>query len=197
VRIQEFTKGIIKRNAVFSLALGLCPTLAVTIMVENALGMAFAVTFVLVLSNLIVSVIKGFVPPDVRIPCFIVVIASLVTVIEFIMRAYSPTLAEHLGIFLPLITVNCLILGRAEAFASRRPVADSILDSLGMSVGFGLALIMVSAIRELLGSGKIVIFGHEIVPTVLSSPAVAMTLAPGAFLTIGILLAIMRRFRVI
>ncbi len=197
MKFQEFTKGIIKNNAVFALALGLCPTLAITTSVENALGMSLAFAFVLISSNLIISALKRFIPQEVRIPCFIVIIASLVTAIDLFIHGYSPTLYEHLGIFLPLIVVNCIILGRAEAFASKHSVPDTFLDAAGVSVGFALAIISVSAIRELLGSGTIVIFGHEVVPAFTSSPAVAMLLPPGAFLTIGILLALLKRAKVI
>jgi len=193
VKLQEFTKGIVKKNAVFALALGLCPTLAITTRVENALGMSFSVAFVLISSNLIISAIRGFVPRKVRIPSFIVIIASLVTIIDLFIHGYSPTLYEHLGIFLPLIVVNCIILGRAEAFASKRSVSDTLLDAAGISVGFALAIILVSAIRELFGTGGIVISGYKIVPTLISSPAAAMILPPGAFLTIGILLASLKR----
>lgn len=193
MKLQEFTKGIVKKNAVFALALGLCPTLAITTRVENALGMSFAVAFVLISSNLIISGIRGFVPRKVRIPCFIVIIASLVTIIDMFMHGYSPTLYEHLGIFLPLVVVNCIILGRAEAFASKRSVPDTFLDAAGIGVGFALAIILVSAIRELLGSGKIVLFGYKVVPAFISSPAAAMILPPGAFLTIGLLLAFLKR----
>ena len=196
MKLQEFTKGIVKKNAVFALALGLCPTLAITTSVENALGMSLAVAFVLISSNFIISALKRFIPQEVRIPCFIVIIASLVTVIDLLMHGYSPTLYKHLGIFLPLIVVNCIILCRAEVFASKRSVSDTFLDAAGISVGFALAIISVSAIRELLGSGAIVIFGHEVVPALTSSPATAMVLPPGAFLTIGILLALLRRAKV-
>lgn len=197
MKLQEFTKGIIKNNAVFALALGLCPVLAVTTSVENALGMSFAVAFVLISSNLIVSALRGFIPREVRIPSFIVIIASLVTIIDLLIHGYSLTLYKNLGIFLPLIVVNCIILGRAEAFASKRSVPDTLLDAAGISVGFAIAIISVSAIRELIGTGGIVIFGHEIVPTLTSSPVGVMVGPFGAFLTIGILLALLRRAGVI
>lgn len=193
MKLHEFTKGIVKNNAVFALALGLCPTLAITTSVENALGMSFAVAFVLISSNLIISVLRGFIPRQVRIPSFIVIIASLVTIIDLFIHGYSLTLYRNLGIFLPLIVVNCIILGRAEAFASKHRAPDTILDATGISVGFAIAIISVSAIRELIGSGKIVIFGYKIVPAFTSSPAAAMLLPPGAFLTIGILLALLKR----
>jgi electron transport complex protein RnfE len=193
MKLQEFTKGIIKYNAVFALALGLCPTLAITTSVENALGMSFAVAFVLISSNLIISGLRNFVPREVRIPSFIVIIASLVTIIDLFIHGYSLTLYKNLGIFLPLIVVNCIILGRAEAFASKRSVPDTLLDAAGISVGFAIAIISVSVIREFFGTGSIVIFGRDIVPAFTSSPATAMLFPPGAFLTIGILLALLRR----
>lgn len=184
--IREFTKGIFKQNPIFVIALGLCPALAVSTTMENALGMGAAATFVLVSSNIIVSAIRNIVPTKIRIPCFIVVIASFVTIVELLMAAYLPALAKSLGIFVPLIVVNCIILGRAEAFASKHKVLPSIMDGLGMGLGFTLALSLVAAIREGLGSGKIfdlvVIKGYE--------PATMMVLAPGALLTLGILIAV-------
>lgn len=193
MEFKEFTKGIIQRNAVFSLALGLCPVLAVTTRVENAIGMSLAVLFVLISSNLIVSAIKDFVPDEVRIPTFIVIIATLVTIVDLTLHGYSLALYKNLGIFLPLIVVNCLILGRAEAFASQKPVSSTLLDSAGMGMGFGLAIILVSSIREFFGTGKIIVFGYKIIPSLIPSPATAMLLPPGAFLTIGILLGLLRR----
>jgi len=184
--IREFTKGIFKQNPIFVIALGLCPALAVSTTMENALGMGAAATFVLVSSNIIVSAIRNIIPQKIRIPCFIVVIASFVTIVELLMAAYLPVLAKSLGIFVPLIVVNCIILGRAEAFASKHKVLPSIMDGLGMGLGFTLALALVAAIREGLGSGKIfdlvVIKGYE--------PATMMVLAPGALLTLGILIAV-------
>ncbi|MEM2672229.1 MAG: electron transport complex subunit RsxE, partial [Candidatus Hadarchaeales archaeon] len=144
MKVQEFTKGILKRNPVLGLVLGLCPVLAITTKVENALGMSLAFTFVIVLSNLLISSLKKFIPRDVRIPTFIVIIASFVTIVEMLIHGYSPPLYEQLGIFLPLITVNCIVLGRAEAFASKRPVSETLLDTLGMSVGFALSIIVIS-----------------------------------------------------
>jgi len=184
--IREFTKGIFKQNPIFVIALGLCPALAVSTTMENALGMGAAATFVLVSSNIIISVIRNIIPKKIRIPCFIVVIASFVTIVELLMAAYLPALSKSLGIFVPLIVVNCIILGRAEAFASKHKVLPSIMDGLGMGLGFTLALALVAAIREGLGSGKIfdlvVIKGYE--------PATMMVLAPGALLTLGVLIAL-------
>lgn len=193
MNFEEFTKGIMRKNAVFALALGLCPVLAITTRVENALGMALAVLFVITFSNLIVSLIKDFVPDRVRIPSFIVIIATLVTVVDLTMHGYSIELYRNLGIFLPLIVVNCMILGRAEAFASEEPILDSLLDAFGMGTGFAIAIISVSAVREFFGRGKIVVFGHQIVPKVFHMPAGEMILPFGAFLTIGILLGLLRR----
>lgn len=197
MRLQEFTKGILKKNPVLGLVLGLCPTLAITTRVENALGMSLAFTFVIVLSNLLISLLKRFIPRDVRIPTFIVIIASFVTIVEMLIHGYSPSLYEQLGIFLPLITVNCIVLGRAEAFASKRPVSETLLDTLGMSVGFSLAILVISFLRELFGTGKVVVFGHQVIPGILSSPPVGMILPPGAFLVMGILLAVMKKAGVV
>ena len=185
--IKEFTKGIIKENPVLVMALGLCPTLAVTTSVENALGMGGAATFVLLMSNIIISLIKGFIPSKVRIPAFIVVIASFVTIVDMTMNAYLPDLHKSLGIFIPLIVVNCMILGRAEAFASKHNVIRSIIDGLGMGIGFTLALSILAAIRELLGTGEILGF------TVLGdfyNPVLVAILAPGAFIGLGFLIGI-------
>jgi electron transport complex protein RnfE len=196
MKLKEFTKGIIKQNPVLVLVLGLCPALAVTTRVENAFGMAAAFTFVIIGSNLLISTLRRFIPREVRIPTYIVVIASFVTTIEFIIHGSSPAVYKQLGIFLPLITVNCIVLGRAEAFASKHPLKDTLLDTAGMSVGFTVAIVTISAIRELFGTGHIVIFGQEVVPAILSSPAASMILPVGAFLTMGALLAILKRLRV-
>ncbi|MDP8213912.1 MAG: electron transport complex subunit E [Candidatus Euphemobacter frigidus] len=189
--LKEFTKGIFKRNPVFILLLGLCPTLAVSISVENAIGMGVASTFVLVFSNVIVSLIRSLVPKKIRIPCFIVVIATFVTLVELFLEAYLPGLNKSLGLFVPLIVVNCIILGRAEAFASRNPVLLSLSDGLGMGVGFTGALVLLGAIREVLGANAL--FGFELVPGF--RPAMIMILPPGAFLTIGLLLGLFALIR--
>lgn len=193
MNFEEFTKGLIRNNAVFALALGLCPVLAITTRVENALGMSLAVLFVITSSNLIVSLIGDYVPRNVRIPSFIVIIATLVTIVDLLFHGYSINLYRNLGIFLPLIVVNCMVLGRAEAFASRKSVGDSLLDALGMGSGFALAIILVSSIREFLGRGKIVVFGYQIVPKIFENPATEMVLPFGAFLTIGAILGILRK----
>jgi len=181
---QEFLKGIIKENPTFVLLLGLCPTLAVSVSVKNALGMGLSATFVLVGSNVIISTIKSFIPDKIRIPCFIVVIATFVSIIEFMLKAYSPTLNRALGIYVPLIVVNCIVLARAEAFASKNKILASLSDGLGMGLGFTLALILISSIREFLSTGKIlgIILLKEFEPVfVLGMPA-------GALLVIGLLL---------
>ena len=181
---SKFLKGIIKENPTFVLVLGLCPTLAVSISVINGIGMGIAATFVLVGSNIIVSLIKNIVPDRIRIPCFIVVIATFVTINEMMMKAYSPVLDRALGIYVPLIVVNCIVLGRAEAYAQKQTVLNSLFDGLGMGVGFTLALILISAIREALGTGKILGFtlAHKF------EPAFVLGMPSGALLVIGLLL---------
>ena len=186
--IKDFTEGIFRRNPVFVLLLGLCPTLAVSTSVHNALGMGAAATFVLVFSNLIVSLLRKYIPPKIRIPCFIVVIATFVTLVELFLEAFLPDLNRSLGLFVPLIVVNCIILGRAEAHASRNPVASSIADGLGMGLGFTLGLCLLGAIREILGANTLL--GYQLSPSF--QPALIMILPPGAFLTIGLLLGLFR-----
>lgn len=186
--IQEFTKGIIKENPVFVMALGLCPTLAVSTSVQNAIGMGAAATFVLVCSNIFISLLKNFIPSKVRIPCYILVIASFVTIVDMAMEAYVPPLHKSLGIFIPLIVVNCIILGRAEAFASKNGVFKSMLDGLGMGVGFMLAIIVIASIREFLGVGTIL--DIRILPASYK-PMIAAILPPGAFITIGLLMGLL------
>jgi electron transport complex protein RnfE len=188
---QEFRKGFWRDNAVFRLLLGLCPALAVTTSAENGLGMGLATTFVLVCSNIVVSSLRKFIPAKVRIPSFIVVIASFVTVVQLCMEAYFYNLHKALGIFIPLIVVNCLILGRAEAFASKNRLAPAIADGVGMGLGFTLALFVLGAVRELFGSGSLLgyaVFGPEYQPLLL------MILPPGAFIAMGLLLAAMNKF---
>jgi len=184
--LKEFSKGIFHKNPIFVIILGLCPALAVSVSLENALGMGIAVSFVLVCSNCIISGIRNIIPNRIRIPCFIVVIASFVTIVELLMAAFSPVLAKQLGIFVPLIVVNCIILGRAESFASKNRILSSILDGLGMGLGFTLALSILAIIRELLGSGEILGFavfkGYP--------PATIMILPPGALLTLGMLIGL-------
>lgn len=187
---REFSKGIWRENAVFRLLLGLCPALAVTTSAFNGLGMGLATTFVLVCSNIVVTSLRRVIPARVRIPSFIVIIASFVTVVQLCMEAYFYDLYKALGIFIPLIVVNCLILGRAEAFASRNPLLPSVIDGVGMGVGFTLALFVLGAVRELFGAGTllgITIFGAGYQPLIL------MILPPGAFIAMGLLLAGMNR----
>ena len=182
---KEFTKGIYLENPVFRLALGLCPTLAVTTAAINAIGMGAAATFVLVGSNILVSLLKNVIPNKVRIPAYIVIIATFVTIVELVMHGFAPALYKALGIFIPLIVVNCIILGRAEAFANKNGIGASILDALGMGIGFTLALLILGSIRELIGNGTI--FGKVIMGTSYE-PALIFILPPGAFITLGLLL---------
>ena len=187
--LREFVRGLFKENPVFVLMLGLCPTLAVSTSFTNGLGMGIATTFVLVSSNLMISVTRKLFPQRIRIPCFIVIIATFVVIVELVLSAYLPDLNRQLGIFVPLIVVNCIILGRAEAFASRNSVVKSIADGFGMGFGFTIALLIISIIREALGSGKIL--GVSI--SAEFEPIALMVLPPGAFLTIGFLLALSKR----
>ena len=186
----EFVKGLWRENPTFRIVLGLCPTLAVSTSVTNGIGMGVAATFVLVGSNIFVSLVRDIVPEKVRIPCYIVIIATFVTIADLFMRAYSPALSRSLGMFVPLIVVNCIVLGRAEAFASKEPPLRSVIDALGMGVGFTWALILISAIRETIGNGTIL--GMPISNTF--EPPLFMVLAPGALLTIGILIAFINYF---
>jgi electron transport complex protein RnfE len=181
---NEFLKGIVKENPTFVLVLGLCPTLAVSISVINGIGMGIAATFVLLGSNIIISLIRRIVPDRIRIPCFIVVIATFVTIVEMTMKAYSPALNRALGIYVPLIVVNCIVLGRAEAYAQKSTVVNSLFDGLGMGVGFTLALILISGIREFLGAGKIL--GYTLIKGFV--PAFVFGMPSGALLVIGLLL---------
>ncbi len=198
--MSQFSRGIIKENPIFILMLGLCPTLAVTTEVINGLGMGVATFFVLVASNVVVSLIKGFVPEKVRIPVFIVVIASFVTIVDLFMQAFTPVLADALGIFIPLIVVNCIILGRAEAFASKNKLLPSIMDGMGMGIGFALSLVLLAFIREVLGSGTITLklmgMGKVFhIPFLENSKAIIMILPPGAFLTLGLLMGLVNKLK--
>lgn len=181
---KEFLKGIIRENPTFVLLLGLCPTLAVSVSVINGIGMGIAATFVLLGSNLIISLIKNIIPERIRIPCYIVVIATFVTIAELIMKAYSPALDRALGIYVPLIVVNCIVLGRAEAYASKNSMMNSLFDGIGMGVGFTLALILISGIREFLGAGKLL--GHTLFKGF--EPISVLGMPSGALLVIGLLL---------
>ena len=189
--VKTFTKGIWKENAVFKLLLGMCPLLAVTTSAENGLGMGAASTFVLVCANIVVAMLRKLIPPKVRIPAFIIIIATFVTIVQLCMEAWVYGLYQSLGIFIPLIVVNCLILGRAEAFASKRPVLDSAVDGLGMGLGFTLALFILGSVREIFGAGQLLgfsLFGAGYQPILL------MILPPGAFISLGLLLALMNKF---
>ncbi len=187
---KNFSKGLIKENAVFALFLGLCPTLGVTTSAINGLAMGLATTFVLAMSNLVVSMVKNVIPDKVRIPAFIVIIASFVTVVELVMKGYLPALFDALGLFIPLIVVNCLVLGRAEAFASKNTVWSSIVDGLGMGVGFTLSLTVLGAVRELLGSGAF--FGMKLIS---GDALLLFILPPGAFLALGYLLVLVNMLK--
>lgn len=188
---KNFTKGLIKENPILVLVLGTCPTLAVTSSAANGLGMGMATTFVLLMSNIFVSLLKNLISDNIRIPAFIVIIASFVTVVDLVMQAYTPDLHATLGIFIPLIVVNCIVLGRAEAFAAKNGVLSSVVDGLGMGLGFALALTLLGAIRELLGTGKV--FGLEIYPE--SYGMLLFVLAPGAFIALGYLIAAINRIK--
>ena len=181
--------GIFKNNPIFRLVLGMCPTLAVTTSLENALGMGMAATFVLVCSNALVSALRKVIPPAVHIPCYIVIIATFVTAIDLLMKAYLPELSESLGIFIPLIVVNCIILGRAEAFASRNGVVDSIADGIGSGIGFTLALALIAAVREIAGAGTLTIWGDIAIKGINPGPVTLAILPAGGFITLGLLLA--------
>ena len=189
--LQTFTKGLVKENPILVLLLGCCPTLATTTSAINGMSMGLATTFVLIMSNLVISLLKGFIPDKVRIPCFIVVIASFVTIVQLVMQAYVPDIYETLGLFIQLILVNCIVLGRAEAFASKNPVFPSILDGAGMGLGFTFALTILGCIRELLGSGSM--FGFRILPE--TANILLFILPPGAFICLGFLIAIVNQFR--
>jgi electron transport complex protein RnfE len=194
--IEQFSKGIIKENPIFVIVLGLCPALAVSTQVVNALGMGAGVIFVLLGSNIFVSLLKDFIPQKVRIPSYIVIIASFVTIVDLTMQAYAPSLSDSLGVFVQLIVVNCLILGRAEAFANRNSLSSSILDALGMGIGFTLGLFMIAFVREVVGAGTITLFaigsfdGVIRIPVIYEAPARVVALATGALLVIGYLKAL-------
>ncbi len=184
---KTFLNGLLTENPTFVLLLGMCPTLAVTTGVTNAIGMGLSTTAVLICSNMVISLLRNFIPNKIRIASYIVIIAGFVTIVQMLMNAYVPALAGSLGIYIPLIVVNCIILGRAEAFASKNSVGHSAMDGLGMGLGFTCALILIAAVREILGAGTfagIPLFGDGFQPVSI------MILPPGAFLTLGILLAI-------
>lgn len=185
--LQEFTKGIIKENPVLRLVLGCCATLAVTTAASNAIGMGAATTFVLVCSNAVISLLRNVIPNKVRIPAFITIIAGFVTIVQMFIKAFSPALDTALGVFLPLIVVNCIILGRAEMFASKNKVLPSIIDGLGMGVGFTAAMLAMGIIRELLGAGTV--FGLPVLSGFME-PIIIFLLPPGGFFVFGMLIAL-------
>ncbi|MDD2419932.1 MAG: electron transport complex subunit E [Bacteroidia bacterium] len=189
-KLSLVTKGIIKENPIFVLLLGMCPTLGTTTSAINGLGMGLATTFVLIMSNVAISSISSLIPNKVRIPSYIVVIAAFVTVLQLLMQAYTPGLYETLGLFIPLIVVNCIVLGRAEAFASKNSVADSALDGIGIGIGFTLGLTILGAVREILGSASI--FGIKLID---GDGMLVFVLAPGAFLALGYLLVLFNKFK--
>lgn len=185
-KIQVFLNGIINENPTLVLLLGMCPTLGTTSSATNGMGMGLATTFVLLCSNIVISLIKNLIPDTVRIPGYIVVIATFTTVVQMLLEAYVPPLYASLGIFLPLIVVNCIVLGRAESFAAKNGVLDSAFDGLGMGLGFTISLTLIGMVRELLGSGKI--FGMEAIPS--NYGALVFILAPGAFIVLGFIIGI-------
>lgn len=194
---SELTRGIIKENPIFRLVLGMCPTLAVTTSLENAIGMGAAATFVLLCSNTAISAMRKIIPGAVRIPCFIVVIAAFVQIVDLLMQAYTPALAESLGIFIPLIVVNCIILGRAEAYASKNSVLYSAADGIGMGVGFTLALSIIAALREFFGNGSITVWGDLALKNLHGNTMVLAILPAGGFVTLGLILALINHMQAV
>lgn len=190
--LKFLTDGLVRSNPTFVLVLGTCPTLAITTAAINGIGMGAATTFVLVFSNLMIAALKNVIPDKVRIAAFILIIATFVTIVDLVMKAYTPDLYQTLGIFIPLIVVNCIILGRAEAFAQSNKVFPAILDGLGMGIGFTLAITLIASIRELLGNGSI--FNVKLVGDNIST-ILLFILPPGAFFTFGYLIAIMNRLK--
>ncbi|MCR5355086.1 MAG: electron transport complex subunit E [Lachnospiraceae bacterium] len=198
--VERLQNGIIKENPTFVLMLGMCPTLAVTTSAMNGLGMGLSTTVVLVVSNLVISLLRNIIPDRVRVPAFIVIVASIVTMVQFLLQGYVPSLYSSLGIYIPLIVVNCIILGRAESYASKNPVVPSIFDGLGMGLGFTLGLTLIGIVREILGAGQI--FGAQVLPLADAStgkmgytPITIFVLAPGAFFVLAVLVAVMNVIR--
>lgn len=187
-KLNILTKGFFKENPSLILVLGTCPTLAVTTSVNNALGMGAATTFVLLMSNMIISLLKNVIPDKVRIPCYIVIIATFVSIIDLLIQGFLPALSSSLGVFIPLIVVNCIVLGRAEAFANKNSVLDSALDGLGMGIGFTISLTLIATVREILGAGSFM--GHQFIPSQYN--ILIFILAPGAFLVFGFIMALVR-----
>ena len=189
-QLQNFTKGFFKENPILVLVLGTCPTLATTSSALNGMGMGIATTFVLIGSNVVISLLSKVIPDKVRIPAFIVIIASFVTIVDLFMQAYVPSLYEKLGIFIPLIVVNCIVLGRAEAYASKNTVLSSLVDGAGMGLGFTMALGILGSFREIVGSGAI--FGHKFIK---GDGILVFILAPGAFMALGYLIALINKLK--
>lgn len=185
---EELRRGIITENPLLVLALGLCPSMAISTSVQNGFGMGIAVTFVLACSNVIISLVRKFIPDKVRIPCYIIIIAAFVTIVQLLLKAYLPALDKQLGIFVPLIVVNCIILGRAEAYASKNNIFRSLIDGIVMGLGFTVALCILSVIREIIGSNKLL--GLKFIPGY--NPATLFILAPGGFFTLAFVLSLIR-----
>ena len=190
--LERLYNGIIKENPTFVLMLGMCPTLAVTTLAVNGIGMGLTTTVILALSNVMISALRKVIPDGVRMPAYIVIVASFVTIVQFLLQAYLPNLYDSLGIYIPLIVVNCIILGRAEAYASKNPVIPSFFDGLGMGLGFTVGLTAIGIVRELIGSGKI--FGFQVMPSAYE-PVTIFILAPGAFLVLTLLVALQNRVK--
>jgi electron transport complex protein RnfE len=193
VMIERIKNGMFKENTIFVQVIAMCPTLAVTTSATNGIGMGLATTAVLVGSNIVISALRKFIPDKIRIPAFIVVIAAFVTLLEFLMKGFVPGLYQALGLFIPLIVVNCVILGRAEAYASKNNVMASLWDGVGMGLGFTMALVLLGTVREVLGAGTL--FGFHVLP-LSYKPALIMILAPGAFFALGIIMAIMNAYEI-
>ena len=196
---ERLKNGLIDENPIFVLMLGMCPTLAVTTSAMNGIGMGLSTTAVLVMSNMLISMLRKIIPDSVRMPAFIVVVASFVTIVDFLMEGYTPSLYDSLGIYIPLIVVNCIILGRAEAYSSKNPPIPSLFDGFGMGLGFTLSITCIGAVRELLGAGQI--FGNQILPLAADGkfgyePITIFILAPGAFFVLAMLAALQNKFKV-
>ena len=189
---ERLYNGLVKENPTFVLMLGMCPTLAVTTLAVNGIGMGLTTTVILALSNVMISALRKVIPDGVRMPAYIVIVASFVTIVQFLLQAYLPNLYDSLGIYIPLIVVNCIILGRAEAYASKNPVSPSFFDGLGMGLGFTVGLTAIGIVRELIGSGKI--FGFQVMPSAYE-PVTIFILAPGAFLVLTLLVALQNRVK--
>lgn len=197
--IERIVNGIVKENPTFVMLIGMCPTLAVTTSAINGIGMGLSTTLVLVFSNLLISLLRKIIPDSARVPVFIVVVASLVTIVQFLLQGYVPSLYASLGIYIPLIVVNCIILGRAEAYASKNPPIPSLFDGIGMGLGFTLSITCIGAVRELLGAGQL--FGQQILPLAADGkmgyePITIFILAPGAFFVLAMLAALQNKFKI-